>query len=61
MSPDERCAMCGGQFGCEASIRTCGCRRVHVDRRAVNFYLWRSEEWARMFFNDQMVERVTDL
>lgn len=31
------------------------------NRRAVNFYLWRSEEWARMFFNDQMVKRVTDL
>jgi hypothetical protein len=31
------------------------------NRRAVNFYLWQSEEGARMFFNDQMVKRVTDL
>ncbi len=31
------------------------------NRRAVNFYLWQSEEAARLFFNDQMVERVTDL
>ena len=30
-------------------------------RRAINFYLWQSEEGARLFFNDQMVERVTDL
>lgn len=31
------------------------------NERAVNFYVWDSEEAARMFFNDQLVERVTDL
>jgi heme-degrading monooxygenase HmoA len=31
------------------------------NERAVNFYIWDSEEAARMFFNDQLVERVTGL
>jgi hypothetical protein len=30
-------------------------------RRAVNVYLWDSEEAARGFFNDELVERVTGL
>jgi hypothetical protein len=30
-------------------------------RRAVNLYLWDSEEQARGFFNDELVERVTGL
>ena len=32
-----------------------------LNERAVNFYIWDSEEAARMFFNEQTVERVTDL
>jgi hypothetical protein len=30
-------------------------------RRATNVYLWDSEELARAFFNDELVERVTAL
>jgi heme-degrading monooxygenase HmoA len=30
-------------------------------REAVNFYVWESEDAAKAFFNDQMVERVTGL
>ncbi len=32
-----------------------------ANRRAINFYVWQSEQGARLFFNDQMVERVTEL
>ena len=32
-----------------------------ANERAVNFYIWESEEAARMFFNDQLVERVAGL
>jgi hypothetical protein len=32
-----------------------------VHRRALNFYVWDSEQAARLFFNDQMIERVTGL
>ena len=32
-----------------------------ANERAVNFYVWESEEAAKMFFNDQLVERVTEL
>ena len=32
-----------------------------ANHRAVNFYIWQSEEGARLFFNEQMLERVTDL
>jgi hypothetical protein len=31
------------------------------NRRAINFYVWDSEEAARLFFNDHLVERVTGL
>ena len=31
------------------------------NRRAVNVYLWDSEELARGFFTDELVERVTGL
>jgi hypothetical protein len=31
------------------------------NRRAVNVYLWESDERARGFFSDELVERVTDL
>ena len=30
-------------------------------RRAMNFYVWESEEAARSFFSDEMRERVTGL
>src|SRR5689334_9987191 len=30
-------------------------------REAVNFYLWDSEETARAFFNEELLERVTGL
>jgi heme-degrading monooxygenase HmoA len=30
-------------------------------REAVNFYLWDSEDAAKAFFSDQMLERVTGL
>jgi heme-degrading monooxygenase HmoA len=30
-------------------------------REAVNFYVWDSEEAAKAFFNDQLLERVTGL
>ena len=30
-------------------------------REAANFYIWDSEDAARAFFSDQMLERVTDL
>ena len=32
-----------------------------ANERAVNFYVWESEQAARMFFNEQLVERVTEL
>ena len=31
------------------------------NRRATNVYLWETEEAARGFFTDELVERVTDL
>jgi heme-degrading monooxygenase HmoA len=31
------------------------------NRRATNVYLWDSEEDARAFFNDELLERVTGL
>ena len=30
-------------------------------REAVNFYLWNSEEAARAFFNEELVQRITGL
>ena len=30
-------------------------------REAVNFYVWNSEDAAKAFFTDQLLERVTDL
>jgi heme-degrading monooxygenase HmoA len=30
-------------------------------RQAVNFYVWESEEAAKAFFTDELVERVTGL
>ena len=30
-------------------------------REAVNFYVWDSEDAAKAFFTDQLLERVTDL
>ena len=30
-------------------------------REAVNFYVWDSEDAARAFFNDELLERVTGL
>ena len=30
-------------------------------KRATNFYVWESEEAAREFFSDQLVDRVTGL
>jgi len=30
-------------------------------REATNFYVWDSEDAARAFFNDELLERVTDL
>jgi len=30
-------------------------------QRAMNFYVWESEEAARAFFTDELRERVTDL
>ena len=30
-------------------------------REATNFYIWESEDVARAFFNDALLERVTDL
>ncbi|HVT87230.1 MAG TPA: YdhR family protein [Tepidisphaeraceae bacterium] len=32
-----------------------------ANREAVNFYVWDSEEAAKAFFNDQLLERVTGL
>jgi hypothetical protein len=32
-----------------------------TNRRALNVYLWDSEEVARAFFDDALVERVTEL
>jgi len=32
-----------------------------VKREAANFYVWDSEEAAKAFFTDQMLERVTGL
>jgi hypothetical protein len=31
------------------------------NRRATNVYLWESEEAARGFFNDELVDRITGL
>jgi heme-degrading monooxygenase HmoA len=31
------------------------------NRRATNVYLWESEDAARAFFTDELVDRVTDL
>jgi heme-degrading monooxygenase HmoA len=30
-------------------------------RKATNFYVWESEDAAKAFFTDELVERVTDL
>jgi hypothetical protein len=30
-------------------------------REATNFYLWESEDKARAFFNDELIDRVTGL
>jgi heme-degrading monooxygenase HmoA len=30
-------------------------------REAMNFYLWDSEDAARAFFNEQLIERITGL
>jgi len=32
-----------------------------VNREAINFYVWGSEEAAKAFFSQQMVDRVTEL
>jgi hypothetical protein len=46
-----------GMPGLRAKIFT-----VRPERReATNFYLWSSEEAARAFFNDELVERVAAL
>jgi hypothetical protein len=35
---------------------------IDADRgRATNVYVWQSEEAARVFFSDQLIERVTEL
>jgi hypothetical protein len=31
------------------------------NRRALNFYVWESEEAARQFFSDELIDRVTSL
>ena len=31
------------------------------DRRATNVYVWGSEDAARRFYSDELLERVTDL
>ena len=33
----------------------------HKNRRATNVYVWESDDAARQFFSDQLVERVTGL
>ena len=32
-----------------------------AERKAVNFYVWDSEDAAKAFFTDQLIERVTGL
>ena len=32
-----------------------------ANRRAVNFYVWSSEEGAKLFFNEQLRKRVVEL
>jgi hypothetical protein len=32
-----------------------------VNREALNFYVWESEEAAKAFFSQQMIDRVTEL
>ena len=32
-----------------------------VNREALNFYVWESEEAARAFFSQQVIDRVTEL
>jgi len=32
-----------------------------VNREAFNFYVWQSEEAAKAFFSQQLIERVTEL
>jgi hypothetical protein len=32
-----------------------------VNREALNFYVWESEEAARAFFSQQLIDRVTEL
>jgi hypothetical protein len=32
-----------------------------VTREAVNFYVWESEEAAKAFFSQQLIDRVTEL
>jgi heme-degrading monooxygenase HmoA len=32
-----------------------------VNREAINFYVWESEEAAKAFFSPQLIDRVTDL
>ena len=32
-----------------------------VNREALNFYVWESEEAAKVFFSQQLIDRVTEL
>lgn len=33
----------------------------HEAREAVNFYVWNSEQAAKMFFSEELLQRVTGL
>ncbi len=46
-----------GMPGLRSKAFTCNAGK----RRATNFYVWDSEEAARAFFSDELLERVTGL
>ncbi|MBY0280198.1 YdhR family protein [Candidatus Binatia bacterium] len=68
---------CGDRFDAQALRRIADAARVKFEgmpglrskaftidasnREARNFYVWSSEDAARAFFTDQLVERVTEL
>ena len=50
-----------GRFEGMAGLRSKAFTVNAAKREAVNFYLWDSEDAARAFFNDQLLERVSGL
>jgi hypothetical protein len=50
-----------GKFAGMAELRSKAFTVNSAKREAVNFYIWESEDAARAFFTDALLERVTGL